>query len=437
MPANLLRRARLMPWQCQTRSRQLHLSDSSILVPAIPALALLLVLPLLSYTPRLDASPLLGCAQHFIGRDVQNAPTLLGSAPEKPFDSNTHLCYRVENTSFFAAEYWPERFAPRWTAYRLSGESFGPGECNTYTRALANCYINDDEWAEPFECERSSDPFHEDHLLEGETLDDKAFVNSGHDRGHIAPRQAFAWHVCGAYQTFSMANMSPQSASFNQGIWADLENQVLTWALDHGPLHVVSGTIFRFFPHWRFSVYREGALDSDQIYAPGSTLEEIALRMNANAEQFPSGHILQPLRVPDPDRLDPERRTLPVPTGYFKVIYRPAVAEESAKAIGFLLPHSFERVAMLADHYDGLDREEAYWGFVSRIDLIEELSGVRFPGISQGLKRQWRSPWFFARRGVRAIRDRDCGVGTPAGVIRSASRAERRAACRPIVSGSD
>ncbi|MDZ7789165.1 MAG: hypothetical protein U5L08_01455 [Xanthomonadales bacterium] len=114
--------------------------------------------------------------------------------------------------------------------------------------------------------------------------------------------------------------------------------------------------------------------------------------MSANAEAFPGDHVLSPLRAPNPDRLDAERRSLPVPTGYFKVIYRPATVESPAQAIGFLLPHSYERLDRLADRYEGLDSDEAYWGFVSRIEVIEELSGIRFPGISEELKREWRSP---------------------------------------------
>jgi hypothetical protein len=397
----------------------------------------LLACCLVLWFPGLHANPLSGCADQFIAGQIQNAPTLFDSAPTEPFGSNQHLCYRVEDTSFFAMEYWPERFAARWAAYRLSGEPFGPGECSTYTRDMGNCYINDDEWIRPFTCERGSDPFHNDHLVDGATLDDGAFVNSGHDRGHIAPRQAFSWHVCGAYQTFTMANMSPQTASLNQGIWADLEHQILTWAIDHGPLYVVSGTTFRFFPHWRFSVYRDGALDSDQIYPPGITLQAAAEQMRANEETFPSDHILHPLRTPNPEGLDEDRRSLPLPTGYFKVIYRPATAETPAQAIGFLLPHSYERLDHLADHYEGLDAEEAYWGFVSRVDVIEEFSGIRFPGIAENLKNQWRSPWFFERRGVRQIRADDCGDGTPAGVRLGASRDERQAACRPLLPPPD
>ena len=387
--------------------------------------------------PGAAGSPLSPCAEHFIDEDLAHAPTIFSSPPDTPFDTNLHLCYQVDDASFFAVEYWPERVTPRWVAYRMSDEPFGADGCNTYTRDMANCYFQRDEWTEPFDCPSTSDPFHRDHLIGTDSMDTNAFVNSGHDRGHIAARQFFSWHVCGAYQSFSMVNMSPQSASLNQGIWADLESQVLTWAVDHGPIYVVSGTLFRFFPHWRFSVFRDGALDSDEIYPPGSTLASIAERMRVNVDTQPSGHILRPRRAPNPERLNEIGQDAPVPTGYFKVIYRPATDDEPAQAIGFMLPHSFERLRWLADHYDGLDRTDAFWAFVSRIDLIEEMTGIRFPGIAEEKKSQWRNPWFFERRGSRTIRSPDCGVGTPAGVLEGASREERLAACRPMGADGD
>jgi len=109
--------------------------------------------------------------------------------------------------SFFATEYWPEEFAPRWAAYRLSPENYGTDGCNTYTRKKANCYIKEETWVEFLSCTKASDPFHGDHMLDGEKLGPSDFANTGYDRGHIAPRQAFSWHVCGTYQTFSMAKM--------------------------------------------------------------------------------------------------------------------------------------------------------------------------------------------------------------------------------------
>jgi len=65
-------------------------------------------------------SPLAACAEQFIGGSIENAPTIGRSAPDTPFATNKHLCYRADDASFFAVEYWPEQFAPRWAAYRLS-----------------------------------------------------------------------------------------------------------------------------------------------------------------------------------------------------------------------------------------------------------------------------------------------------------------------------
>jgi hypothetical protein len=115
-----------------------------------PSILLLLFATLIPHLT--GASPLSGCQEHFISANIQNAPTLFQSAPDEPFDSNVHLCYRTEDASFFALDYWPERFAPRWTAYQLSGDVFRPGGCNTYTRAMGNCYVRSEAWEERFTC---------------------------------------------------------------------------------------------------------------------------------------------------------------------------------------------------------------------------------------------------------------------------------------------
>lgn len=367
-----------------------------------------------------------GCEEVFIDSNESNVPFVNGSS------ASTKLCYRTKETVFFASEYWPEQYAPRWVAYTVDGDRYGDDGCSTYTRAYGNCYINEDAWEPPFECNRSSDPFHADHFLAGEGISTRAFVNSGHDIGHIAPRQKFAWHVCGAYQTFSMANMSPQSAAFNQQIWADLESQVLSWGVEHGPIYVVSGTIFSRFPHEHFAVYKDGTLDSEDIYVPGTTLAVAAQTLFDNAENHPSSHRLRPLRKPNPQRLSNDASRLIVPTGYFKVVYRPAIDGSEEQAIGFLLPHSYDRLMMLADAYDGLDRRGAFWAFSSTIHLIEEASGVTFKGIPDNLKTTWLAPWFFERRGNREIRSRTCEVGNPAGVLLGLPRSERREACYPV-----
>ena len=236
------------------------------------------------------------CADQFIDSNVANAPTVFNSPPEQPFGSNVHLCYRDDGVSFFASEYWPGQFAPRWAAYKLTPSNYGTDGCSTYTRKVANCYFSQDTWTEFLSCpspdNSPGDPFHGDHMLTGTKLGTSDFSNTGHDRGHIAPRQAFSWHVCATYQTFTMANMSPQRAFLNQNIWQELEKQVLTWAVDEGPIYVVTGTTFRSFPHDKFDVFSGNRLDPGQIYVNGATMLPTVQQHQTNHSSTSTGDIL-------------------------------------------------------------------------------------------------------------------------------------------------
>ena len=179
-----------------------------------------LSLTMLAFPARADS--LQDCSDQFIDRDINNAPTLYDGDPTQSYGNNVHLCFRDGNMSFFALEYWPEEFSPRWVAYRLDPANYGEDGCNTFTRAVGNCYINAPTWQEALDCDIDNykgDPFHADHMLKDPKLGSNPFSNTGHDRGHIAPRAAFSWHVCGNYQTFSMANMSPQRAYLYRQIW--------------------------------------------------------------------------------------------------------------------------------------------------------------------------------------------------------------------------
>jgi DNA/RNA endonuclease G (NUC1) len=389
-------------------------------------LAVFLLCPALSTAQ----SPLENCAAQFIDDDVANAPTIGGTPPDEPFLSNVHQCYRDDGVSFFAMEYWPEQFAPRWLAYMLAPENYGADGCATFTRDGANCYIREQTWQGFLECENASDPFHADHMLGGTILAAGDFGSTGHDRGHLAPRQAFSWHVCATYQTFTMANMSPQRAFLNQDIWRLLEEQVLTWAFDAGPLYIVTGTTFRTFPHASFAVYEQDeVLDPDQIYTTSSRMQQVVAQHRENFQSTSVGDILRPKRDANPENVRAKVADMRMPTGYFKVVSRPAIDGEPAHAIGFLLPHSFENLNMLVDSYESFPREEAFWAFAARIDLIEQTAGMSFPGIPQSLKTVWRDGWFFERKGSRSIRIPGCGMGTPQGVIENSTADERLAAC--------
>ncbi len=84
---------------------------------------------------------------------------------------------------------------------------------------------------------------------------------------------------------------------------------------------------------------------------------------------------------------------------------------------------------MVAESYSNLESNKSFRVFVSRIDLIEETSGVRFPGIPASMKSLWGNDWFFARDTSRNIRASSCERGTPQGVLEDSTKEERLAAC--------
>jgi len=209
-----------------------------------------------------------------------------------------------------------------------------------------------------------------------------------------------------------------------------LEQQVLTWGIDDGPVYIVSGTTFRKFPYASFQVYQDKVLHPEQIYPRNTDMKTVVAQHHANYEATSAGDLLRPKRDANPGKIKDRVKDMRMPTGYFKVIYRPAKDGEPAHAIGFLLPHSFENLNLAANAYSNLTSKEAFWLFVSRIDLIEETSGVHFPGIPQAMKSQWGDNWFFRHDKARSdLRAASCGLGTPQGVIVNSTKAQRLQAC--------
>jgi len=388
------------------------------------------VICLAAASPALAQSSFENCADQFIGGDVGNAPSLLGQNT-----AITPLCYRDDDVSFFAVGYRASDLAPVWTAYRLDPANYGENGCNTFTRKKANCYVQMSSWDDFLACPSdnldASDPFHADHMLSGIKLGPNDFSNTGHDRGHLAPRQAFSWHVCGTYQTFTMANMSPQRAFLNQDLWQLLERQVLTWAVDHGPLYVITGATYDAFPADHFEVFAEGGLKAEHVYEPGVTMQAVVAEHAANRAAFKNqpDNLLRPKRGAKPDKVKDRAKDMRMPTGYFKVIYKPAENGDQARLIAFLLPHSFENLNLAVNFYENVPKENAFWFFVSTVELIEQASGMSFPGIPAEMKDIWGDDFFFQHDESRNIRSDSCGVGTPQGVLEDSTKEARLAAC--------
>ena len=87
--------------------------------------------------------------------------------------------------------------------------------------------------------------FHPDDrlpLADAAQLDD--YRRSGYDRGHMAPSGDMP-NEQAQDQSFSLANMVPQTAELNRGIWAGVESAMRTLADSRGELYLVTGPAFQ------------------------------------------------------------------------------------------------------------------------------------------------------------------------------------------------
>ena len=87
--------------------------------------------------------------------------------------------------------------------------------------------------------------FHEDERL---SPDDRAsltdYERSGYDRGHMAPSGDMP-DLEAQQQSFSLANVVPQTAALNRVLWEGIESAVRQLAERDGELYVVTGPAFQ------------------------------------------------------------------------------------------------------------------------------------------------------------------------------------------------
>ncbi len=69
------------------------------------------------------------------------------------------------------------------------------------------------------------------------------YRRSGYDRGHMTPSGDMP-DPQSQQQTFSLANMVPQTAALNRGIWVGIESAVRRLASREGELYLVTGAAF-------------------------------------------------------------------------------------------------------------------------------------------------------------------------------------------------
>ena len=168
-----------------------------------------------------------------------------------------------------------------------------------------------------------SDDFRSDSAISTGSATPEDYKKSGYDRGHLSPAADFAFDKTAMSETFYMTNMSPQTGSFNRGIWKDLESTVREWAKKFGRVYVVSGPVLEK----KAEEYK--AIGKNAVSVP----------------EFYYKVILAPLYEDDSDRSTPEDAT-------------------TVAAIGFILPN--QKCA------------DSFFNYAMSVDQVEDRTGLDF-----------------------------------------------------------
>lgn len=90
---------------------------------------------------------------------------------------------------------------------------------------------------------RVDDFFAEPRIPADERAELSHYRSSGFDRGHMAPSADMSTEKAQA-ESFSLANMVPQTAALNRKLWAEIESTTRGLALSYGEVFVVTGPAF-------------------------------------------------------------------------------------------------------------------------------------------------------------------------------------------------
>lgn len=150
-----------------------------------------------------------------------------GLAPEKSVFRPQHLEIPallpdenlVQHTAF-SLVYSEKHEQAKWVAYQLTA-------------------------AETEKAHERSDRFLPDPSIASGSATDADYKGSGYDRGHLAPASDMGWSEKTMAESFYYSNMSPQTPSFNRGIWKKGEDLVRQWARKYGSLYVVVGPVLK------------------------------------------------------------------------------------------------------------------------------------------------------------------------------------------------
>lgn len=139
----------------------------------------------------------------------------------------SYINYRLEPSNF-------QGYSVKHTYYKLSySEKHEQAEWVAY-RLKPKYLIKNTE---------RKDNFKSDPLVKTGSAELSDYRNSGYDRGHLLPSADMVFSEQANSETFYLSNMSPQEASFNRGVWKQLEEQVRDYVMERGELFIITGPI--------------------------------------------------------------------------------------------------------------------------------------------------------------------------------------------------
>jgi len=128
----------------------------------------------------------------------------------------TRICYRA-----FSIGYSALTRTPLWSAEKLTAAAV----------------------ADAHDMARVND-FHSDlHVVQSDQATLADYRGSGYDRGHMAPSGDMPTAQAQA-ESFTLANMVPQTPELNRHLWADVEQAVRALARTDAVIYVVTGPVF-------------------------------------------------------------------------------------------------------------------------------------------------------------------------------------------------
>jgi endonuclease G len=92
--------------------------------------------------------------------------------------------------------------------------------------------------------------YEEEAIDERYRAEDRDYVHSGYDRGHLAPDASFDWSKESLEATYSLANIIPQAPTVNRKMWVKVEQYARDKAVELGEIEVINVVKFSDEPEY-------------------------------------------------------------------------------------------------------------------------------------------------------------------------------------------